>query len=203
MSAVRHRLFVAILPSGPVRAALAELAGDLAHARWTPPEQFHLSLRFIGEVTEEQLQAVAEALAKVRVAPFPLGVEGTGRFPPRGQPNVVWVGVGRGHPLLHQLRQQVDDRLLASGVPFELRPFVPHFTLGRTREASPATVAQWLKRHRDFVGPTWRVEDFHLMASLLTPAGAQHQILRTLPLRSSERRPLDSPGPGQLTTSTK
>ena len=186
MTAARHRLFVAILPSTPVRAALAGLAEGLAHARWTSPDQFHLSLRFIGDVTDDQLHAVTEALTEVRVAPFPLGVEGTGRLPPRGQPNIVWAGVGRGHPLLHQLRQQVDDRLLTTGVPFELRPFVPHFTLGRTREASPATVAQWLKRHRDFVGPVWRVEDFHLMASLLTPSGALHRILRTLPLQKND-----------------
>ena len=189
MSSARHRLFVAILPTGPVRAALAELADDLARARWTPPDQFHLSLRFIGDVTDEQLPAVADALAGVRVAPFPLGIEGVGRFPPRGQPGVVWVGMGRGHPLLHQLRQQVDDRLLGTGIPFELRPFVPHITVGRTRDASPATVAQWLKRHRDFVGPTWRVESFHLMASLLTPAGALHQILRTLPLHTATTAP--------------
>lgn len=179
-----HRLFVALLPTEPARAAMAELADGLARARWTPPEQIHLTLRFIGDVSNEELQRVRDALAKVRVAPFPLGVEGVGFFPPRGQPNVVWAGVGAVHPFMLRLRQQVDDRLLASGVPFELRPFAPHFTLGRTRDASPAAVVQWLKRHRDFAGPVWRAEAFHLMASTLAPAGAVHQILDTLPLRS-------------------
>lgn len=184
MSAARHRLFVALPPSEPARAALASLADGLARARWTPAEQLHLTLRFIGDVTEDQKEAVREALARVTGAPFPLGVEGVGRFPPRGNPGVVWAGVGNGHPFLHRLRQQVDDRLLASGVPFELTPFVPHFTLGRVREAHPATVEQWLKRHRDFAGPVWRVETFHLMASDPAPGGVTHRVLETFPLHA-------------------
>ena len=182
MSADRHRLFVALLPSEPARAALAAMAGDLARARWTPPEQLHLTLRFIGEVTEDETRRVREALSKVRVSPFPLGVEAVERFPPRGQPGVVWAGVGTAHPLLLPLRQPVDARLLASGVPFELTPFVPHFTIGRTRESSPAAVDQWLKRHRAFTGPIWRVEEFHLMQSTLSVAGVEHQILESFPL---------------------
>jgi RNA 2',3'-cyclic 3'-phosphodiesterase len=173
----RRRLFVALLPSEPARAALAKLADDLPRARWTPAEQLHLTLRFIGEVSDDEMHRVSEALARVRVAPFPLGVEGVGRFPPRGQPGVVWAGVGGGHPFLHRLRQQVDDLLLTTGVPFDLTPFVPHFTLARTRESHPATVEQWLKRHRDFAGPIWQVEDFALVESRPQSAGVEHQVV--------------------------
>ncbi len=189
MPAERHRLFVALLPSEPARAALASLAGGPARARWTPPEQLHLTLRFIGDVSDTELQRVREALAAVQVGPFPLGVEGVGRFPPRGRPGVVWAGVGTAHPFLLRLRQQVDDRLLASGVPFALTPFAPHFTIGRVRESSPAAVEQWLKRHRDFAGPIWRAEAFHLMAGTPGPAGAVHRVVETFPL-------LANPAPG-------
>ncbi|MDF3057999.1 MAG: 2-5 ligase [Rariglobus sp.] len=176
-----ERLFVAIQPTEPVRTALTGLIGDIARARWTPPPQLHLTLRFIGEVSNEARQRIEEALDHVRVQPFFLGAEGTGRFPPRGHPSVVWAGV-TGHPHLHQLRQQVDDGLLATGVPFELRPFVPHFTLARTGEASAGAVEHWLKQHRDFIGPAWRVNAFHLMASDLTPEGAGHRVLKTIAL---------------------
>ena len=179
----RRRLFVALLPSDPARAALAELTDDLPRARWTPAAQFHLTLRFIGEVSDDEMHRVSEALARVRVAPFPLGVEGVGRFPPRGQPGVVWAGVGGGHPFLHRLRQQVDDLLLTTGVPFELTPFVPHFTLGRTRESHPATVEQWLKRHRDFAGPIWQVEEFHLIESTAETGGVSHATIGSHPLQ--------------------
>ncbi len=176
-----QRLFVAIQPTEPVRLALTALTSNLARARWTPPPHLHLTLRFIGEVSDSSRQKIEDALEHVRVTPFHLSAEGTGRFPPRGHPSVAWAGVA-GHPHLHQLRQQVDDRLLSTGVPFELKPFVPHFTLARTSEASAGAVEQWLKHHRDFNGPTWRVDAFHLMASELSPEGAEHRIVRTFAL---------------------
>lgn len=181
MTTPTQRLFVSIEPAGPVRAALAELCGDIARAHWTPAGQLHLTLRFIGSVSENSRQRIEEALARVSVRPFFLAVEKTGRFPPRGHPAVIWAGVD-GHPHLHQLRQQVDDRLLETGVPFELRPFVPHFTLARTGEASDGAVAQWIKRHREFTGPAWRVEAFHLMESRLSDGGADHRLVKTFPL---------------------
>jgi len=181
MTAPLQRLFVAIQPTEPVRATLIALTGDIARARWTPPQHLHLTLRFIGDVSDETRQRIEAALNLVRVQPFFLAVEGTGRFPPRGHPSVAWVGVA-GHPHLHQLRQQVDDGLLAAGVSFELRPFVPHFTLARTGEASTGAVEQWVKQHRDFAGPAWRVDAFHLMISDLTPDGAEHRVLKTFAL---------------------
>lgn len=165
----------------PVREALTLLCDDIARARWTPPAQQHLTLRFIGDVSTESRQLIEDALGRVRVASFFLAVEGVGRFPPRGHPAVVWAGVN-GHPHLHQLRQQVDDRLLGTGVPFELRPFVPHFTLARTAGSSAGAVEQWLKRHRDFAGPAWRVDAFHLVKSVTTPDGSAYTVLRTFPL---------------------
>lgn len=184
MTTRTQRLFVALQPTEPVRAALTALMGDLARARWTPPPQLHITLRFIGDASDGTQERIETALGRVRVQSFFLAVEGTGRFPPRGHPSVAWAGVA-GHPHLHQLRQQVDDGLLTTGVSLELRPFVPHFTLARTHEASAGAVEQWLKQHRDFIGPAWRVDAFQLMASDLTPEGAVHRVLKTFPLGES------------------
>ncbi len=179
-----QRLFVALQPTEPVRASLTTLGGDIARARWIPPPQLHITLRFIGDVSEESRQHIEVALDRVRVRSFFLASESTGRFPARGHPAVVWAGVAA-HPHLHQLRQQVDDGLLATGVFLELRPFAPHFTLARTVEASAGAVDQWLKTHRDFKGPAWRVDAFHLMASDLKPEGPEHRVLRSFPLEPS------------------
>jgi 2'-5' RNA ligase len=181
MTTRTQRLFVALLPTEPVRLALSELIGDIARARWMTPDQFHITLRFLGDVSDSSLQPIIESLERVRVQPFFLGAEGTGRFPQRGHPAVAWAGVAS-HPHLHQLRQQVDDRLLSAGVAFELRPFAPHITVAHTGEAAAGAVEQWLRRHRDFAGPIWRVDSFHLMASELKPTGAVHQVLRTFAL---------------------
>ena len=178
------RLFVALQPSEPARAALAELAAGIAGVSWTPREQFHLTLRFIGEVPDAQAEKIEAALAGVRVRPFLLELESVGGFPPRGHPQVLWAGA-RSHPFLHQLRQQVDDRLLACGTDLELKPFVPHFTLARCREAPPVAVAHWLKRHRGFAGPAWPVDAFYLMSSELARTGAVHRVVRKFPFASA------------------
>lgn len=173
------RLFVAVYPSPAARDALAALAEPLRDFRWTPPEQLHLTLRFIGEVSAAHAEAAEAALERVHVAPFVLEPSGTGVFPPRGQPGVVWVGLGTAHPHLHQLRQRVDDALLAAGVPLELPPFHPHLTVARVRHASPGSVAEFVKRHRGFVGPAWQVTEFALVESELHPAGPRHRVRRS------------------------
>ncbi len=180
--ALPARLFVALNPSAPVRDSLAELQTEIPRMQWTPPEQIHLTIRFIGEQPAILNDTIADALGSVRVKPFMLGVEGVSGFPERGDWHVVWAGVGKGHPLLHQLRQQVDNALLAAGIQFELRPFVPHLTIGRSREAPAAMVRHWARQHREFEGPVWPVSSFALMASEPSPNGRIHRLIQTYPL---------------------
>src|SRR5436190_1262864 len=103
-----NRLFVALQPTDPARDALADLADKIPGVSWVQPTQYHLTLRFIGAVAAEGTEKIIAALGHVRVQSFFLDLTGTGGFPPRGPAAVLWVGVGHGHPLLHQLRQQVD-----------------------------------------------------------------------------------------------
>jgi RNA 2',3'-cyclic 3'-phosphodiesterase len=179
------RLFVALLPSDAIRHALSKLQDKRPEFRWTPLEQTHVTMRFLGELSEELVERAESALAQVRVEPFWVEIGGVGRFPPRGRANVVWAGLSQHHPRLHQLRQQIDDGLLAAGVPIELNPFVPHFSVARVRDAAPQTVEHWLKRHREFAGPAWHVDSFTLMESVLHPAGAEHAIRRSYPLNGA------------------
>jgi 2'-5' RNA ligase len=177
-----RRLFVALLPTEPVKAALDALATGPSAVRWTAPNDLHLTLRFIGEVPSETERRIEEALETVSVARFFLDVGGVGQFPPRGRPSVLYAGIGRGHPLLHQLRQQVDDRLLSLGLSLELGSFLPHLTLGRCRAAPPVSVQHWLKRHREFEGPVWPVGTFHLLCSGISPGKGKYRTLSTYPL---------------------
>ena len=177
-----QRLFVAIALPEPVRAALVALAQPLPGVAWTRPEQLHLTLRFIGDVPAEKIESVIALLTAVRVEPFLLPVEGVGAFPPKGPPRVVWIGVGHGHPHLHQLRQRVDDALLAAGlVDLDVRKFHPHVTLARCTEHA-AAAGHWLHTHRDFGAPPFRVEAFDLCASELRPGGAVHTLVQRFPL---------------------
>lgn len=187
MPAHCERLFVALTLPDPLRSALVALTQTLPGVTWTPPAQLHLTLRFLGDVPVEQIEPLAERLATVRVEPFLLPVEGLGAFPPKRLPHVIWAGVGSGHPRLHQLRQRLDDTLLAAGLDVDLSTFHPHVTLARCTDGAAAAVGHWLHAHREFAAPPFRVESFELYASELHPDGAVHTLRRSFPLTKQTR----------------
>lgn len=177
-----ERLFIAITLPPSVREVLAALGQPLPGVNWTRPEQLHLTLRFLGDVPVAQIDPLIARLEAVRVAPFILPIEGVGTFPPNRPPRVVWIGIGAGHPRLYQLRQRIDDALLASGLQLELRTFHPHITLARSSETAAAAVGHWLHAHRETTAPPFRVKAFDLYSSELQPTGALHTLKRRFPL---------------------
>jgi 2'-5' RNA ligase len=130
------------------------------------------------------MERFAESLARVRVEPFILPVGGVGVFPTRGPAKVLWAGVGNGHTRLYQLRKQVDEALLAVDAGLAMPGFHPHFTLGRIGENYEAKeLAHFLERHRGLEAPPFRVTEFFLMASELTPGRPPvYRELRRFPL---------------------
>jgi len=164
------RLFVAIIPPVPVRTELVALATPLTSVHWTPEDNLHLTLRFIGETSAEKQEQFAQALSRVRVEPFILPVGDLGLFPTRGPAKVLWAGVGRGHTRLYQLRKQVDEALLTVDPGLAIPGFHPHFTIARIGDHhEPKPLAQFLEHHVDFEAPPFLVDEIHLMASELTP----------------------------------
>lgn len=180
------RLFTALPLPGAVRTELAALADGLEEVRWVPPENLHLTMRYIGETTPERQKAMAEALAQVRVEPFILPVAGLGVFPSRGLARVVWAGLGNAHTRLFQLRKQVDEALLSVDLTLDVHSFQPHITLGRLGENYDAkALAKFLGRHADFEAPPFRVSEFHLMASESRPGCAPvYRTERSFPLQA-------------------
>ncbi|MEX2044797.1 MAG: RNA 2',3'-cyclic phosphodiesterase [Opitutus sp.] len=176
------RLFIAITLPGPVRDAVASLAQPLPGLTWTPPGQLHVTLRFLGDLTDEQLERISGRLAAVRVEPFILPIEGIGTFSSNRPPRIVWVGVGAGHPRLYQLRQRVDDAVLASGFPLDVRTFHPHVTLARCSENVSPAIPRWVRANEGFLAPPFRVESFDLYASELQPDGSVHTLVQRFPL---------------------
>ena len=164
------RLFTALVPPATVQNELAEIAVPLSGVRWTPAENIHLTLRFIGETDDAGTERFAETLARVRVEPFILPVGGVGVFPTRGPAKVLWAGVGNGHTRLYQLRKQVDEALLAVDAGLAMPGFPAHFTLGRIAENYDSKeLAHFLDRHRTLEAPPFRVAEFALLSSELTP----------------------------------
>jgi len=180
------RLFVALTPPATVRAELAELATALEGVRWTPPDNLHLTLRFVGDTTPEKQSAMEEALARVKVEPFILPVGEVGVFPTRGPAKVLWAGIGNGHTRLYQLRKQVDEALLSVDMALDVHHFHPHFTLGRIGENYDSKLlARFLERHAKFEAPPFRVSEFQLYASELSPGKPPaYRVVRGFGLQS-------------------
>jgi RNA 2',3'-cyclic 3'-phosphodiesterase len=169
------RVFVAIEIPEAVKRDLARYVPEVRVARWVPPEQNHLTLRFIGEVSPDQLAAIKGALSGISFASFPLTLQGVGHFPPgRRLPRVLWVGIRPSGALL-ELQQRVEQALTALGIPPEERPFSPHLTLARLKEGAAPAAAAFEARHRELAYPPFEVTQLLLFSSVLTPQGAKHR----------------------------
>jgi 2'-5' RNA ligase len=177
-----ERLFIALSLPDPIRASLARLADPIHGATWTRQEQLHLTLRFLGDVPTGTIDRLEELLSGIRVKAFILPVEGVGRFPARGPARTLWAGTGAGHPHLFQLRQRIDDALLAGGVDCDIRTFQPHVTLARCSEASAGGAEAWVRRHAAFTAASFRVNAFELWKSRLLPQGSEHTLRKRFPL---------------------
>ena len=157
---------------------------ELEGVRWTFHENFHLTLRFLGDVDGDAEGRILDRLKEIRVAPFTLSLGHAGVFPDRGDPRVLWMGLGTGHPLLFQLRQRVDDAILASNHPCEMRDFVPHVTLGRCSGLRHDSLRDFLNRSRtDEPGPIFNVSAFYLFESLRTSGGIRYIPVESFPFR--------------------
>jgi 2'-5' RNA ligase len=137
------RLFTAIELTESARAAIAgeqrALGRGMGQLRLVRPEQMHLTLVFIGEVSASRAAAIADLMTgDIPVQPFRIGFGGLGAFPARGAPRVLYLDVVTGMSAAIDLHDKVADRLVSAGVRRDERPFHPHLTLGRWRESRPS-----------------------------------------------------------------
>ena len=175
------RLFIAIEPPDDLRTALAGLMVDVPGARRVPTEQLHLTLAFLGEVEENTAGELIERLALVHTPLFQLGYSGTGCFPSRHRPRVLWAGL-EPHPRLMQLAAGVHEAVLACGILQEERPFSPHITLARLKIPAAREIDTFLTMPQKPKFPPFPVREFILFQSRLNPHGAVHIPVRTFPL---------------------
>ena len=179
---MNKRLFVAIDPPDGIRDQLSAVCCGLPDARWTPPEQFHLTLCFIGEVDGSFFLDIREALADIAFPAFSLRLQSVGFFPPRGRPRVVWVGVEKSEPLA-VLQRKIAGRLFQLGFEPENRKFSPHVTLARLDQTPASKVGKYLAINGLFAVGPFPVDCFALYSSVLGRKGATHRVEQTYPLQ--------------------
>jgi 2'-5' RNA ligase len=167
------RLFVGIEFPPELKLRLSLLQSGVAGARWVDPGNFHLTLRFIGEVDEGTAADVDEALLCIKARPFSLQLGGTGAFG-GDRPRQLWVGVER-EPALATLQGKIELALIRVGLPPEPRKFAPHVTLARLRDPKRGDIQQFLAAHAQFRAEPLRVGRFSLIASYPTKAGSVYE----------------------------
>src|SRR5262249_20105479 len=133
----RMRTFIAIEMPKQIKAALARLQQDLRRAQadvsWTRQENFHLTLRFLGEVEERRLEALKQVCAEsaAEFAPFTLRLGGAGVFPNLRRPRVLWAGLAGDVEIAAALQRRLEAGLVSIGFAPEDKAFSPHLTIGR------------------------------------------------------------------------
>lgn len=152
---------------------------------WVGTDNFHVTLKFLGDIEERRAEEIGSALAEsvAEIEAFDVALRGLGAFPTPARPRVIWAGVGSGEARLAVLAAAVDQSLIRLGFPREARAFSAHITLGRVREPrrDPA-LAEALARALDLELGATRVERVVLMRSELSPRGARYSELAALPL---------------------
>lgn len=163
------RLFTGIDLPPELKLRLSTLGGGLPGARWVDAGNYHITLRFIGEVNEATASDIDEALARIKAARFELALAGLGTFGNRQ----LWVGVERNDALL-RLRDKIESALVRLGLEPEGRRYQPHVTLARLK-GSDAKLQNFIESNALFRAPPFPVTHFSLIASYQSKAGSMYE----------------------------
>jgi 2'-5' RNA ligase len=180
---LRVRAFFGLPVPEPQREVLADFIAVCAQVapafRWTPKENLHLTIRFVGSVERATVEAVADALAQRTFAAFDMELGDLGTFGRGRAARVVWLGLRAGAERAAALAAQVEEECLRAGLPPESRPYQAHLTLARARPREVARLPELPAMPR--VEP-WRADRLVLYSSRLTRTGAVYEAMRTLDL---------------------
>jgi len=183
------RAFIAIEVPEAIRIALDAMNGRLRErldardlrVSWVRPENMHLTLRFLGDVTDGQIAGISTHMDEAcrAEAPFPLEIAGTGAFPNPRRPSVIWVGAGPLEGPLGRIQEACEAAAQAAGLAPEEKAFHPHLTLARIKEwRGSQPLMERLEREKDVRAGEFTVRDVTLFSSALTSRGPIYRRLK-------------------------
>lgn len=187
------RAFMAIDLPPEVKSFILRVGTDLkktgADVKWTRPEGTHLTLKFLGNISGDLVNAIDRLLRPecLRVSPITLTLRGLGAFPNLARPRVFWIGVQDSDAGLVPLASRVESQLEQLGFTPEKRPFSPHLTLGRVRSNKRMNeLVGEVRQSMHLPGPTFTADHAVLFQSILKPSGAEYRPLITFPFAGSQ-----------------
>ncbi|AZR72575.1 2'-5' RNA ligase [Anoxybacter fermentans] len=183
------RTFIAVEFSEELKKEIIQiqqrLKRDLRNLKWVPYSNFHLTLKFLGDVESKRIPEMAEglALAIEGIKTFSVGFAGLGGFPEILKPRVIWLGVDRGKKELIQLQEAVEKELTFQGFAPEKKPYSPHLTLARSRrDTNLRVVGELLSQIKVQPTRTDLIQSIRIMKSDLRPQGPIYTCLKEIPL---------------------
>lgn len=174
------RLFLAIPIPEPIAQRLAMLEADVPGATWRTEEQYHLTLRFIGEVDEPTARDIDLELGRIVAAPFEISLSGVGSFGGK-EPSALWAGVDA-PPDLVQLASLCESAVRNAALPAESRKYKPHVTVAYLHGARDHEVAHFLSYAADFRTEPFWVDHFCMYSSRATRSGSHYVEEAVYPL---------------------
>ena len=175
------RLFVALPVPFDIAEGLARRQQGLPGARWTPPENLHVTLRFFGEVGEGVAADLDAQLATIAMEGFEVALQGAGAFGDIDRVRAVWAGVADSEPL-RRLAGKCETAAKRCGLKPEVRVHRPHVTLAYLKRSIEPRAAAWVQGHNLMHSPPWRARAFGLYSSWLSREGSRYELERTYPL---------------------
>ena len=180
-----RRIFTAVDISEEARRQAAEhiesLKMEFGRVRvgWERPEKLHLTLKFLGDTSDEQLEALRGSVRSIarETEPFELTVRGTGLFPNLREPRVLWLGVEDEKHCLTKIFQMIDFECSKIGFAPEKRKFKPHLTIARLKEPHASRTLAEDHLHTDLPPVSFRVEDLVIYESELKPTGSVYKVV--------------------------
>ncbi len=181
------RLFVALDIPEDLRDDLAILCNGIPGARWVRPENFHITLRFLGEIDGGQADDLHSLLTRIFAPGFELSLRGVGAFGDRSKTRSLWAGVEPNGALNH-LRDKIESAAVRAGLHPEPRKFRPHITLARFRGGGSAMpeIQDFITRNALLRSAPFQVDRFTLYQSFLSGEGsiyraeADYDLLRVM-----------------------
>ena len=174
---------------GKVQNRLQKLLhGDI---RWVRPEGIHLTLKFFGDISENDVANIATVVERAveGVKPFTLAIGGAGVFPDQHRPRVLWLGMNGDVPRLLIFQKELERSLQLVGFAPEERPFRPHLTLGRIKSPKGLTgLARVLEKGEEYAAGRFIASGLGLFQSELTPRGAVYTRLKWFPFAGKNGR---------------
>lgn len=182
------RTFISFRPPENVRDEIAKIQDQLkeSHAdiKWDLPQQFHATIKFLGDVEERTMPNVLSTIRRAIAGtpPFEITYQIVGSFPDNHHPRIVWIGCEDGRGTLLQLKNNLDKLLLPLGFVVEDRKFHPHITLGRVKSNRNVYHLTPMLENCTFEPRVAVVEDVLVMKSVLKPQGAEYSVLQSIHL---------------------